>query len=145
MIYEYAVSPQLFGAQPNLVLLFHAFAASSGRMVSDYPRRKWIQLARALIARAVNEESERKEYMELLMALDKYALVERQGPLWTEGKNWLDNVLDEHRQRSFHGILVDTPLKSEPSVIAIGASMQRHAAWQASGTRSVRRLVLRPA
>lgn len=139
MIYEYAVSPQLFGTQPNLVLLFHAFAASSGRMVSDYPRRKWIQLTRALIARAVSEESERKEYMELLMALDKHALIERQGPLWTEGRNWLDNVLEEHRQRSFHGIVVDKPINSEPCVIAMGASMHRHAAWQALGTRSVPR------
>jgi len=139
MIYEYAVSPKLFGSLPNLGLLFHAFAASSGRMVSDYPRRKWTQLARELIARTVSEDSERKEYMELLMALEKYALVERQGPLWTKEKNWIDNAMDEHHQRPFHGILVDAPISNEPRVIAMGASMQRHAAWQASGTSTVPR------
>lgn len=139
MIYEYAVSPQLFGSQANLALLFHAFTADHGRMISDFPRRRWVQLARALITKAVTEDSERKEWIELLMALEKHAIVERQGPLWTDGKLWIANALDEHQRRPFHGILVDKLIADIPQAIAIDATMHKNLAWSTPGTRSVPR------
>jgi hypothetical protein len=139
MIYEYAVSPQLFGSRANLALLFHAFRADHGRMVSDYPRRRWVQLTHALIKSAVSEDSERKECVELLMALQKHALVERQAPLWTDGKLWVENAIDEHKRLPFHGIVADKQISSLPQSIAVGPSMNKNGAWNTPATRSVPR------
>ena len=49
MIYEYAVSPDLFRNPANLNLLFQAFEAGSGRLISDYPRQKLFQYVRSFI------------------------------------------------------------------------------------------------
>mgnify|MGYP003379828703 CR=1 FL=1 len=90
MIYEYAVSPDLFRNPVNLNLLFEAFKAGSGRLVSDYPRRKWLKLVRAVINESIQEESERNAWIELLIKLrNNDVLFERQAPLWDEECYWI--------------------------------------------------------
>lgn len=141
MIYEYAVSPHLFGNPANLDLLFQAFEAGSGRLISDYPRRQWVQFVRAFIKKSIQEESERSAWIELLILLERYALFERQGPLWDDrdGVNWIMNTINEHHRRPFRGILNDKAIASEPDIIPIGVRMHSHCNWKAPSTRSVPR------
>jgi len=139
MIYEYAVSPALFASAGNLNLLFHAFEAGSGRLISDYPRRKWIQYAREFIKRAIDDQVEQRAWMELLIGLERRVLLARQGPLWDEQKNWVDNAIDEHRRWQFHGILNDKAAPAEPNVIGFGPGMHGHVRWTNPATCSVPR------
>lgn len=139
MIYEYAVSPQLFGNPANLMLLFQAFEVGSGRLISDYPRRKWIQFVREFIKKSINEESERKAWIELLITLEKHTLFERQGPLWDDKISWISNAINEHHRRPFRGILNDKQIKNDPDIIPIGLSMLCHNKWKTPSTRSVPR------
>lgn len=142
MIYEYAVSPSLFSNPGNLHLLLHAFEVGSGRLISDYPRRKWVQYAREFIKRAIDDQVEQRAWIELLIGLERRVLVERQGPLWDEHKNWIDNAIDEHHRWQFHGILNDKSVPAEPDVIGFGLSMYSHARWPNPGTCSVPRQAL---
>ncbi len=142
MIYEYAVSPHLFGNRENLALLFQAFEAGSGRLISDYPRRKWIQYVRAFIKESIQEESERNAWIELLIKIQRYTLFERQGPIWDDQEKggWIANAIKEHHRRPFRGILNDKKTIGETDVIPIGVSMYSHSKWEAPSTRSVPRL-----
>jgi hypothetical protein len=139
MIYEYAVSPALFASAGNLNLLFHAFETGSGRLISDYPRRKWIQYARDFIKRAIDDQVEQRAWMELLIGLERRVLMERQGPLWDNQKNWIDNAIDEHHRWKFHGILNEKSEQAEPDVIAFGPAVHTHVRWGNPGTCSVPR------
>lgn len=141
MIYEYAVSPHLFANRENLQLLFHAFEPGSGRLISDYPRRKWLQYVRAFIKKSIQEESERNAWIELLILLEKYAISERQGAFWSDGNgfNWIVNAIHEHHRRPFRGILNDKANTDEPDIISLGVSMYSHNNWKAPSTRSIPR------
>lgn len=140
MIYEYAVSPHLFVNSANLNLLFHAFEAGSGRFISDYPRDKWFQYVRAFIKQSIEEETEQRSWIELLIKLrNKDALLKRQGPLWDDQKDWITNAINEHHRRPFRGILNDKKTMSESDVIPIGVSMLSHNRWLVPSTRSVPR------
>jgi hypothetical protein len=139
MIHEYAVSPALFGSPGNLNILFHAFEEGTGRLISDYPKRAWIQYVREFIKRSVVDQVEQRAWMELLMRLQRHVLTDRQGPLWNEGRNWIDNAIDEHHRRSFHGIVNDKAVPPEPNVISFGALMHSHSSWITPSTISIPR------
>ena len=144
MIYEYAVSPHLFGSPENLKLLFQAFEPGSGRLISDYPRRKWLQYVRAFIKKSIQEESERNAWIELLISLEKHALFERQGPIWDDhnGVDWIMNAINEHHRRPFRGILNDKASAGEPDIIPIGVSMYSHSRWKVPSTQSIPRCAI---
>lgn len=142
MIYEYAVSPHLFGKPENLNSLFQAFEPGSGRLISDYPRQKWIQYARAFIKKSIQEESERNAWIELLILLEKYTLFERQGTIWDnqDGISWIINAINEHHRRPFRGILTDKKdSTSEPDIISFGSAMHSHIKWKVPSNRSIPR------
>lgn len=141
MIYEYAVSPHLFKNRENLQLLFQAFEPGSGRLISDYPRRKWIQYVRTFIKKSIQEESERNAWIELLILLERHAISERQGPFWSDSDdfNWIVNAIHEHHRRPFRGILDDKGYPDEPDVISLGVSMYSHNRWKAPSTQSIPR------
>ncbi|MFZ1642476.1 MAG: hypothetical protein WAV07_13820 [Candidatus Contendobacter sp.] len=140
MIYEYAVSPNLFGNPANLNFLFESFKFGSGRIISDYPRKEWVKYVRACIKGSVQEESERNAWIELLILLHKNNLLfERQGPLWDEQINWVMNAINEHHRRPFRGILNDKKVINEPDVISVGPSIHSHSKWEVSSTRSIPR------
>lgn len=140
MIHEYAVSPSLFSHPGNLALLFQAFEAGSGRLISDFPRRKWLQYAREFIKRSIEDQVDQRACIELLMGLEKRrVLLERQGPSWDEQKSWINNALDEHRRWRFHAILNDRSVPTEPDVIGYGPAVAAHPHWSNPATRSVAR------
>jgi hypothetical protein len=121
-------------------VLFHAFEPGSGRYVSDYPRKKWIQYVRAFIKQAVQEETERSAWIALLIALEKHALYERQGAVWDDAKgSWIANAIDEHLRRNFKGILNDVVVPGEPNVMAIGVAMHTNQNWKMPSSLSVPR------
>jgi hypothetical protein len=140
MIHEYAVSPSLFAHPGNLALLFQAFEAGSGRLICDFPRRKWLQYAREFIKRAIDDQVDQRACIELLMGLEKKRVfLERQGPSWDENKNWINNAIDEHCRWKFHAILNDKSVPAEPDVIGYGPAMAGHPRWSNPGTCSVPR------
>src|SRR5687767_1578466 len=108
MMYEYAVSPALFDNEVHLTLLYEAFGIERGRLVSEFPRKKWEQLARAVIEKYASEEYQRRAWKEVLIALCKRALYERQGAQWDATMPWIQNAVNEHtraERRGFRGIL----------------------------------------
>ena len=140
MIYEYAVSPLLFSHPSNLPLLFQAFEGGSGRLISDYPRRKWLRYAREYIKQSVNDQVDQRACIELLMGFEKKrVMLERQGTLWDDQKNWINNAIDEHRQRKFRAILNDKTIPAENDVIGYGPAISGNPLWPNPGTRSVLR------
>lgn len=139
MIYEYAVSPDLFRNPANLNLLFQAFEAGSGRLISDYPRQKWFQYVRAFIKQSIHEESQQKAWIELLIKMRNHVLFERQGPNWDDQNDWITNAIKEHSRRPFRGILNNKKIKSEPDTISMGVSMHSHRKWKVPSTQSVPR------
>ena len=132
MIYEYAVSPSLFSQPSNLALLFQAFEAGSGRLISEY--------AREFIKSSVSDQVEQRACLELLIGLEKKrVLLERQGTLWDEQKNWINNAIDEHHRKKFHAILNDQAVAAEKDVIGYGPAIGSNPLWPNPGTRSVLR------
>lgn len=123
MIYEYAVSPALFNSTDNIAFIHEAFGLDNGRLISEYPRkRKWIQLARHFIEKTAKDDYEKSQLKELLIALEKRALYDRQGAQWDENKNWLDNVLNENARRAFRGILNHQSATNDHSVMTVSST-----------------------
>lgn len=132
MMYEYAVSPGLFDRDSNLALLYQAFGMEPGRLVSDFPRKKWEQAARAIIDRHAGDELRRRAWVECLVALRKRALYERPGPQWNDTLSWIQNAIGEHTRmgrRSFHGILWEDAARPHADVIRLGPAMVGHPRW----------------
>jgi hypothetical protein len=139
MIYEYAVSPALFKNISNVAFLYEAFGIDHGRLISEYPRkRKWTQYARQFIKEHARDESEKNALLELLIALEKRALYERQSAIWDETKGWTDNTVDEHGRRPFRVILNHKP-SSQPDVTTI-EDIWRVAPWRSPPSFSVTRV-----
>lgn len=140
MIYEYAVSPALFGKTEAVALLHDKFGIEAGRLISDYPRREWAQIARAVINRQyATNDSERRRISEALIALVKRAIYERQGTAWERDKSWIHNAQVEHQRRSFHGIVCEEPQATLPHMIGIGYNMGSHAKWPTPASKYVQR------
>lgn len=144
MIYEYAVSPALFKNISDVAFLYEAFGINQGRLISEYPRkRKWTQVARQLISQHARDESERNALMELLIALEKRALYDRQSAIWDDNKGWTENAVDEHSRRQFRAILNHKP--TEQADVTTIADTWKVPQWKSppslSVTRSARQMV----
>jgi len=144
MIYEYAVSPALFKNISDVAFLYEAFGIDQGRLISEYPRkRKWTQVARQLISQHARDESERNALIELLIALEKRALYDRQSAIWDDNKGWTENAVDEHSRRQFRAILNHKP--TEQADVTTIADTWKVPQWKSppslSVTRSARQMV----
>lgn len=121
MIYEYAVSPALFGDIHNIAFLYEAFGIDRGRLISEFPRkREWSKYARHFISKCARDQIERNALIELLIAFERKALYERQRTHWDNQKNWIENALYENEQRAFRGILNHDPVDDQKGVMTIG-------------------------
>ena len=142
MMYEYAVSPALFDSEGRLAFLYEAFGIERGRLISEYPHRKWEQIARAVIARNAKDEYQSRVWKEALIALCKRALYPRPGSHWIEGQTWTANAIAEHTRagrRGFHGLLVEGVCSLHPDAVEIGISLAGHPCWPCPGTLYVDR------
>jgi len=142
MIYEYAVSPALFDSEARLALLYEAFGIERGRLVSDFPRKGWERLARAVIEKCASGEYERRAWKEVLIALCKRALYERQGAQWDDTMPWIDNAIREHARagrRGFRGILWEGGARSHVNAIPLGIRMASHVHWDCPSSYYVHR------
>jgi len=121
MIYEYAVSPAVFGDINNIAFLYEAFGIERGRFISEFPRkREWSKYARQFISKCARDQIERNALVELLIALERRALYERQRTHWDDQKKWIDNALFENEQRAFRGILNRDSVVDHKDVMTIG-------------------------
>ncbi|MCQ8105987.1 hypothetical protein NP590_17900 [Methylomonas sp. SURF-2] len=138
MIYEYAVSPALFKNISDVAFLYEAFGIDQGRLISEYPRkRKWTQYARELIKKHARDDSERNALIELLIALEKRALYERQSVIWDDNKKWIENAVDEHSRRPFRAILNHQP--TEQADVTTIADTWKVPQWKSPPSFSVSR------
>jgi len=138
MIYEYAVSPALFKNISDVAFLYEAFGIDQGRLISEYPRkRKWTQVARNLITQHARDESERSALIELLIALEKRALYDRQSAIWDDNKGWTENAVDEHSRRQFRAILNHKP--TEQADVTTIADTWKVPQWKSPPSFSVSR------
>lgn len=145
MIYEYAVSPALFDSDAHLAFLYEAFGIEAGRLISEYPPRKWDRIARAVINETANGEYQRRAWTEVLIALLKRARYERPGSQWNDGINWVTNAIAEHvrpGRPGFHGLLVESGLLPHPDAVAIGTGTAAHRCWPCPGSQYVDRVAL---
>lgn len=132
MMYEYAVSPALFDSEAHVAFLYEAFGLGSGRLISEYPHKKWDRIVRAVINQNAIGDLQRHAWVEVLVALFKRARYERPGSRWTDEISWLDNAIVEHCRSGrpgFRGILVDGATGAHADVVALGAGISRHPCW----------------
>jgi hypothetical protein len=122
----------------DVAFLYEAFGIDQGRLISEYPRkRKWTQVARQLISQHARDESERSALIELLIALEKRALYDRQSATWDDNKGWTENAVDEHARRQFRAILNHKPT-AQTDVTTI-ADIWKVAPWKNPPSLSIAR------
>jgi len=142
MIFEYAVSPALFSSEERLLFLMEAFGIGQGRLVSDFPRRDWEKMARGFIDSCAKDPTQRHVWIEVLIAIRKYALHERQGPTWDDHLDWLSNALDEHTRpgRAFRAILAERGDARSESVLPLAVGLAKQELWTCPASRNVPRI-----
>ena len=137
MIHEYAVSPQLFGV-PELLHLFRAgFDGESGRLVSEYPRRSWMQYARHYIEKHVSDGALQRAWKELLVHIERHSFYSRQAASWDGNVSWVDNAIVEHAARAFRAILSTAPFPGHPEVLQTDYSLHTAPAWLCPATITI--------
>jgi hypothetical protein len=139
VIYEFAVSPGLFDREERVTFLYEAFGMEAGRFISDFPQKQWSHLARAIIKKSAPGYLDHQKWITALIALEQRAMYRRQGAVWKDDLNWINNAVEEHRRRPFKGILHDERC-SEPAAIRFGIDMGRNQDWKCSASRHVPRV-----
>ncbi len=108
MIYEYAVSPKLFASEQHAAFLYQAFGRDAGRLLCEYPRRKWLQIALAIIRERTQDGELQKRLITAVTSLARLAR-SRQGELWDGNQTWIGNAIAEHGRVPFRSILWEGP------------------------------------
>lgn len=115
MMYEYALEPEMvskWGKSPQCRFYFREFDKNQGRLVSYYPK-KW---AKKVLDSFNGNDIELKRLVEML-ELFKQRSVKRNEYLWDTDSTWINNVIKEHRNNSFDGILVEDNPSNIPGII----------------------------
>ncbi len=137
MIHEYAVSPQLFGIPELLYLLRAGFDRESGRLVSEYPRREWVQYARHYIETRVSDGALQRAWKELLIHIERHSMYSRQAPSWNGSLDWIQNATIEHAARKFRAILAPHTVPGHPEVVQADYSLYSASSWSCSPTITI--------
>lgn len=139
MIFEFAVSPELFTDWQDVRFLLSSFSPEEGRLVSEIPRKKWKSLVLQAIKRSNNGEVMKKRLKEAANRLIKKALYTRQTAPEIDTTEWLAAALAAHDQRPFRAILVDTYNGNRDDVLANDINLTDHPLWKVSKDESVDR------
>ncbi len=116
MIYEYALDPALLDNWKDFRFFRDSFGVDQGRLISDYPRR-WHRAVLNVIRQAECGDVEKQTMKAALRRIKPPILYHRRNATWVNEHDWLDNALNEHRERPFHAIVHsntgDDPLEEE--------------------------------
>lgn len=141
MIYEYALQPELvctWTDHPVCSLIAEQFGLDRGRLVSRYPSQ-WKELVRESYERKARsrpvtqteqakKQWERKRLEELLQRLGE-VFINRDKPLWTNDRDWLNNALAEHQRGNFRAILASENVGGKKEVLTINDLHDNNPLW----------------
>ncbi len=134
MIFEYAISPSLFNTEDRIALLVSSLGMDHGRLVSDFPKGMWEQLALEFIKRHAQGDVQLKAWKEALFSLKKRrVIVGRQAPGWDNSRDWSDNSIEEHQRLQFRAIVDEklNPLCAQ--VMQFGLPLAMSPLWNVKG------------
>jgi len=109
MIYEFAVSPNLFSNEEEIKFIRESFKMGSGRFISEIPKKKWFEEIRRIIRS--NSENQPIKRKRMLNATEKIfrekILYKRNTQPKEDFSQWADYVITAHKERAFRAIIVD--------------------------------------
>jgi len=130
MIYEYAISPALFDREDRIALMMASLGHENGRLVSDLPKDKWVQLALYFIKKHAAGDVQLGAWKEALFSLKKRsAIFRRPDAGWDDNLTWIDNAVTEHARRPFRAIVSEEPHEQCQEVVPYGIGLVGHARW----------------
>jgi hypothetical protein len=112
MLKEFALQPDVVSCWTTCRFLMDKFGYGRGRVISRYPK-KWTRLAYDALNGLGPMEKKR---IEVGLTRLKDALYPRYNE-WDPARDWVDNALEEHRQRPFCAIITDNACGKLPGVI----------------------------
>lgn len=139
MIFEFAVSPELFTGWQDVRFLLSSFSPEEGRLVSEIPRKKWKSLVLRAIKRSENGEVMKKRLKEAANRLIKRALYTRQAAPEVDTPEWLAVAIAAHEQRPFRAILVDSYNGGREDVLINDINLTDHPLWRVPKDESIER------
>ena len=139
MIFEFAVSPELFTDWQDVRFLVASFGREEGRLCSEIPRKKWKALVLQAIKCSDNGEVMKKRLKEAASRLIKRALYCRQATPEVDTTDWLAAALVAHELRPFRAIIVDRYEGGRDDVLACDLRLIDHPLWKVSKDESVDR------
>lgn len=108
MIYEFAVSPELFSDISEIKFLFQSFGFEEGRLISDIPKNEWKRAVQKAIKNSGQKEVRRKYMKEAAFKLFRKASYKRNQQPEQCGQNWIDYVMSAHEERPFRAVILDS-------------------------------------
>lgn len=142
MIFEFAVSPELFTNWRDVRFLEESFGKDKGRLISEIPRKKWKPLVLQAINKSGNGPVMRSSMKQAANRLIKKALYTRQITPEIEASEWIAVALAAHEQRPFRAIIVDTYDGDRADVLTNEIGLADHPLWQIPKDASVDRNVV---
>ena len=139
MIFEFAVSPELFTDWRDVRFLEESFGKDKGRLISEIPRKKWKPLVLQAINKSGNGPVMRSSMKRAANRLIKKALYTRQTTPEMEASEWIAAAIAAHEQRPFRGIIVDTYDGDRDDVLTNNIGLADHPLWQIPKDESVNR------
>lgn len=117
MIYEFAISPRLFTEWQDLRFFLQSFGREEGRLLSDIPRKKWMNMTRKEINASDNGQVMKKRLKLGIERLERKAIYRRNTVPEVESELWIDHALEAHRNRPLQAILTDNHDGDDESII----------------------------
>ena len=112
MLKEFAVQPSVVSNWTACRFLMDKFGYGRGRVISRYPK-SWTRMVYESLNGLGPMEKKR---IEVGLTRLKEALYARHHE-WDSAREWVDNALEEHRQRPFCAIIADNACGQSPGII----------------------------
>ncbi|ACN14581.1 hypothetical protein HRM2_14720 [Desulforapulum autotrophicum HRM2] len=129
MIYEYAVSPELFSSATFIQTLQHTFGKEEGRLFSEIPKKIWQRQVFEVIKVSENKPVMRKTMQNAVKNLFKKALYKRNNHPAFDGSEWLQFVINVHSERPFRAIIADQYEGDEKFVLVNNLDLADQPLW----------------
>ena len=127
MLREYAVEPEVFS---NWEVIRHIISEcgvhNKGRMISNFPKKEWIRLVCEQIDKFPSQmDSKRaKEYL-----LSNKSKLISMGRAFDRQKDWLNNAIQSHQEKSFQGVLVKSDTPNEAGILKVDEMTFEETEW----------------
>jgi hypothetical protein len=131
MIYEYALDPAILKDWGSFRPLADGFGFSRGRIIADYPNKKWLKSAYATID-AIPNQNVKKKFEIWLNERAKAAMSGRRriSANHDTTKTWFINALAEHSRGPFHAVISDQPPRENSAVLDYREADESHPLWR---------------